>query len=320
MLGRSHLQALRDARGKAAIWLLILVLVAGAAFAVWYFVLREQGGSGAARALAQRVLPASSDMVGGVDLQRLLTSDDAKKLLAELGVDPAVVDKGLADMGVAAGDLGALVFGATLDGTRPSSVVVALEAKTDAKAIGGFLQVVAAQLPGPLAGTIDPASLQVVEGAAGRGIFIVGSGPLLTEATALAKGGSGGDRKTELALIEKELGENALLWVAGPVPADTFSGFKAAMATRALGGTPTHFGAALGLGSDLTVGGAMHIPGADASTIAGALKTLQGALSGQAPEAVRPLLEQLVFGGNGPVVTATLKVDAKTLSSLKKTL
>lgn len=310
---------LRDARGKAAVWLLLLVLVAGAAFAVWYFVLRKDGGGGASKALAQRVLPASAELVGGIDLERLLNDAEVGKVLTELGADRAHIDKALTELGIKPGDLGALVFGATMDGAKPTGAVLALEAKTDANAVGGLMKVLALQLPGPLAGAIDPNAMQTFTGPDGRGIFLVGSGAIFTEATAQMKGGTTGTRKVEIGLIADALGTSSLLWAAGPVPGDALGGLQGKMAQQLLGGTPSHFGAALGVGSDVTLSGALHVPGGDAQALAGALKTIQGMAGKQAPESIRPLLEQLAFGGTGPVVTATLKVDAKTLASLKKT-
>ena len=311
---------LRDARGKAAVWLLLLVLVAGAAFAVWYFVLRKDGGGGASKALAQRVLPASADLVGGVDLERLLTNDDVGKLLTELGADRAALDKGLSELGIKPNDLGALVFGATMDGSKPTGAVLALEAKTDANAVGGLMKMLALQLPGPLAGAIDPNSMQTFTGPDGRGVFLVGSGAIFTEATAQMKGGTTGTRKAELGLIADALGSGSLFWAAGPVPGDAFGGMQGKVAEQMLGSLPSHVGAAIGLSGDVTLSGALHIPGGDAKALSGTLKTIQGMAGKQAPAAIRPLLEQLAFGGTGPVVTATLKVDAKTLASLKNTL
>lgn len=310
---------LRDARGKAAVWLLLLVLVAGAAFAVWYFVLRKDGGGGASTALAQRVLPASADLVGGVDLERLLTNEEVGKVLSELGADRAKLDKALTELGIKPSDLGALVFGATMDGSKPTGAVVALEAKADANAVGGLLKVLALQLPGPLAGAIDPNAMQTFTGPDGRGVFLVGSGPIFTEATALMKGGANGTRKAEIGLIADALGTSSLLWAAGPIPADALGGMQGSIAKQMLGGAPSHFGAALGIGGNVKLSGALHVPGGDAQALSGALKTIQGMAGKQAPEAVRPLLEKLAFGGTGPVVTATLEVDAKTLASLKNT-
>jgi len=180
--------------------------------------------------------------------------------------------------------------------------------------------VLALQLPGPLAGAIDPNSMQTFTGPDGRGVFLLGSGAIFTEATALMKGGTAGQRKAEIGLVADALGSGALLWAAGPIPGDALSGMQGTVAKQLLGGAPSHFGAALGVSGDVTLSGALHVPGGDASSLAGALKTIQGMAGKQAPEAVRPLLEKLAFGGTGPVVTATLTVDAKTLASLKKTL
>lgn len=311
---------LTGARGKAAVWVLLFLLVAGGAFAVWYFVLRSAGGGGASRALAARVLPGESQVTGGLDLSALTAGGDLRRILGEAGVDAAQLDKALSDLGIAPADLGGLVFGATMDGERPSSVIMALEAKADAQAIGGLIKALAAQAPPQFKELVDVDALFSAPGEGGRSVFVIGGGALFDKAKALVGGAGNTAPGAELGLLQGALGDGAIAWVAAPVPPSTFKGLSGAIATKTLGGTPSHFGASLGAGKNLVLRGAIHVPGGDADTLAGALKTMQGMFKGQAPEAVRPLLEGIAFGGRGPVVTATLELDAKALSALKTTL
>lgn len=310
------LTLLGDSRGKAVLWILLVLLVAGGGFALWYFALRTQ--TAASTALAQRVIPPESDVVGGLDLGRLLTDPELRKMLAGNGVDFAQLDKALAEAGVSASDLGALAFGATMNGATPKDVVLALEAKTDARAMVGFLKLLAAQLPGPMASLIDADAIQALDGAAtGHGVFVMGSGALLERALALGRGqAQPGASGAELALVQKALDGGANLWFAAPVPPDTFKGLSGSMAKQMIGGAPSHFGFSVGFGTSLDLRAAMHIPGADASTISGALKTARKLVGGQLPEAQRKLLDEIDLGGSGPVVTARLRLSESMLKSL----
>lgn len=306
--------------GKAVAWILLVLLIAGGAFALWYFVLRGQ--SPGSSALALRVIPPESDVVGGIDIGRLLTSPDVRKLASDNGADFAALDKALADAGIAPGDIGSLAFGMTMDGATPKEVVFALEAKTDAKTMVAFLRIAVSQLPSPFSSLVSPDSVQAIDGtAAGRGVFLMGSGELFKKAVAMGQNPSnpvadGG--RVELALVQKSLDAGATLWFAAPVPPDTFSGISGTMAKQMIGGTPSHFGASINIGSRIEVRGAMHIHGADASTIAGALKTARKMVSGQLPEAQRALLDDIDLGGSGPVVTARITLSESALTNLVK--
>ncbi len=305
---------------KVGLWLLLVLLIAGGAFAVWYFVLRGQ--SSGSSALAMRVIPAESDVVGGIDIGRILTSPEVRKLASDNGNDFAAIDKALADAGIAPGDIGSLAFGMVMDGATPKEVVFALEAKTDAKAMVAFLRMAVSQLPGPIAGLVSPDSVQAIEGTtAGSGIFLMGSGELFKKAVAMGQNPSAATAdggKVELALVQKALDEGATMWFAAPVPPDTFSGISGSMAQQMIGGAPSHFGASINVGSSIELRGAMHIHGGDASTITGALKTARKMVSGQLPEAQRALLDDIDLGGSGPVVTARITLSESALSNLMK--
>jgi len=152
-------------RGNAAAWVLALLVLGGVAFAVYWFVVRKD--TAVSSSLAARVLPAEVNVVGGLDLGRLLADPKLRAAAKDQGIDLAALEAQLASSGAQLSDLQALVFGGRMGEAGLVDAIVAIQAKTDAKAAVGAVRALLALLPGELLITeimFDPAKVNDLTG------------------------------------------------------------------------------------------------------------------------------------------------------------
>ncbi len=304
----------RGSRGSVTAWLLALIVLAGVAFAVWYFALRKPDADSAA--LAARVMPAEVDVIGGADLARLVADPSVREQLGQAGVDLARLDAELQRADVALADLRALAFGARMadDAARPalSDALVAVHAATDAKAAVGAFKVLLTALPEPFARLARDGRVEALDG----GIVLAGSGELLDKALAVARGaGTPLGDKAGLDDVRDAVDDGAMAWVASPLP-ESVTARVPAMARGMLGAMPSHVAFAGSLGESTELRAAVHMPGGDGAQIAKNLEMALPIAKRFLPSGLTPLIEKLQLSGRGQNVIATLILSRAELSEL----
>jgi hypothetical protein len=308
---------LRNERGGATAIVIAILAVAAIGFAVWYFAFRGGGGGSSPSAkLAQKVIPADCEVMGGVNIAALLNDLDYGKFGE--GMSKSKVEEMLKQQGLAIDDLQALSFGIKMDGLVPKGAVFALQSKADANTITGILKMAAMGLPGEVRDLIDPNTIESLEG----GIFVMGSTDLVGRAKALGQGGAQAAGKAEADLLAKALDLGATAWVVAPMPLDELpGGMMTEIAMKGVGlGKPSHIGVSVRIGSSFEVTTAAHIPGGDANKLIDGVKTLKDKFSGALPAEAKKLLDTVDFGGSGPVLTARMKLPMDELIGLAKNL
>ncbi len=314
---RRNFNNLRNERGGAAAIVIAILAVAAIGFAVWYFAFREGGaGSSPSAKLAQKVIPADCEVMGGINIAGLLKDLDYSKLGD--GMSKSKVEEMLKQQGLALDDLQALSFGVKMDGLVPKGVVFALQSKADANTVTGILKMAAMGLPGEMRNLIDPNTIESLEG----GIFVMGSADLVGRAKALGQGGAQAAGKVEADLLAKALDLGATAWVVAPMPLDELpGGMMTEIAMKGVGlGKPSHLGLSIRVGSAYEITAAAHIPGGDANKLVDGVKTLKDKLGGALPDEAKKLLDTVDFGGSGPVLTARLTLPMDDLIGLAKNL
>ncbi|MFO0748647.1 MAG: hypothetical protein U1F43_23745 [Myxococcota bacterium] len=301
-------------RGKAIVWILVLLLVAGAAFAVYWFAFRGGPGGGASTKLASTVVPAGADTVAGIDAGALLSSPELADLLKKQGVDVEAVKAKLAESGVKPEDLRSVVVAADVPDAGAPEVFLAVQTTADAKAVKGALGALKAMIPGDAGDKIDLSNVQAFDG----GLVLAGSGPFFDQAAALAKGQGKGGMSAELAQVRDALDTSAPIWFATTLPKDMSKGMGG-MGKQIFGnGTPTHAGVSIRVGSKIDIKAALRIDGADAAKVAddlGGFLSMAGMVA-KGPQA--ELLKGLELGSSGAVLTLTMSLTAEQAKSLSE--
>lgn len=310
MQSAPRLHVPRHQRGGAAVWILALLVLGGVAFAVYWFVVRKAPGESSN--LAARVLPADVELVGGLDIARVLATPSVRELAKKNGADFDALDAELAKHGVRLADLKSLVFGGRMGAATLESGIVAIQAATDAKAAVGGVQMMLGMLPEPLAGVARGGRVEALDG----GVVLTGTGDLLDKALAVAAGKAPalGDR-AGLSDVRAALDEAGMMWAAGPIPAASLQALPG-MVKSALGGTPTHWGFSATLGDRAELRGVLFIPGADATKVASALEMFVGMAKLRLGGTQKAIADALELTGEGSAVIARVSLDARTLEEL----
>jgi len=298
-------------RGSAAAWLLSLIVLAGVAFAVYWFVFRQAGA--ASSTLAARVLPAEVDLIGGVDIGRLFNDENIKTMARAQGVDLDALSAEVAKSGARLEDLKALVFGGRMGDASLKDAIVAVQADTDAKAAVGAVQALLMMVPGELRQIVSAGRVEALD----HGLVLTGSGALLDLALAVAKGqGTPLGDKPGLHEVRKALDGDAMLWTVAPVPADALAQLPG-LVTAQLGGVPSHFGFSANVSATSTeLRGALHIPGADASQVVGALEMMLKMAKMQLGGPQKAILDNLELKGDGATLIASVSLSKAQIEDL----
>ncbi len=297
-------------RGSAAAWILALIVLGGIAFAVYWFVVRKPGAESSG--LAGRVMPVEVDLVGGIDIARVVSDPKIRELAKANGTDLDAIEAELAKSGVKLGDLKALVFGGRMGTDNLKDALVAVESNTDTKALVGAFQGVITMLPDPIKGMMTGARVEALDG----GVVMTGSGELLDLAVAVAKGkGTALGSKPGLDEIRNALDTGAILWVASPIPSGVV-GMLPGMLTSTLGGTPSHFGFSASLSDDAVLRGALLIPGADGAKVASSIKLMLGMFKARLGDAERVLVDNLELTGEGATIIAKVSLTQAQVNDI----
>ncbi len=304
-------QVARGQRGGAAVWIIALLVLGGIAFAVYWFAFRDGAGSAQSSNLAGRVLPAEVEVVGGVDLARIVSDSDVRAMLQKNGTDIAALEAELAKHNIKSTDLVAMVFGGRLAESGLKDAIVAVEAKTDTKALAGLLAAASLMAPEPIKSAIAGGRVEALDG----GVALTGSNELLDLAIKVAKGAAPAlGSKAGLDEIRAALDTGAIFWVASPIPAGSL-----AMLPGVLTGTlgqPSHFGFSINLGSTTELRAAALLPGKDAEEVASSLDLALGFMKSKVPEPGKTLLENLSLSGKGAVLIAKITLSQQQLEDL----
>lgn len=310
----SAARRLTDARGGAATWIIAVLVLAAVAFAVYWFVFRKAGGAGESAALASRVMPAEVDIIGGIDIAGLTQSPVLRDLAKAQGVDLDQIEAKLKEGGVALADLRSVALGGRVDGGTPKDILIAIETRTDTKALAALVTALVASAPADAASFLQGLRVEPLEG----GIVVTGSSALVDLALAVSKGqGKALGQKAGLDEIQSALDTGAAFWVAGPVPAGATAQIPG-MFKNLIGGTPTHAGFSFEPGETSVVRGAILIPGADAANVASALGMFmdKGKLLMSAER--KAIIEALKLTGSGSTLKIELALSKALLASLSK--
>lgn len=299
----------RGERGGAAVWLLALVLLGGVAFAVYWFGFRQPAAESSQ--LAATILPAEVELVGGLDIARLLESPDFRSAAAGSGIDLDALDRDLASSGVALSDFRSLVFGGRLGNMSIDDAIVAIEAATDAKAAVAGVQLLLATLPEALHRFAAADSVQALDG----GVVVAGGKELLDRALAVSRGeGAALGTRQGLDDVRAALDPGAILWVASPMPEHLID-MVPRLARGALGGVPSHFGFSATLDDRAELRAAIHIPGADGEKVASALEMLL-TLGRSQLGPLGAFLEDVELQGRAATVIANVRLTRAQLLDL----
>lgn len=308
------IRRLADARGGAATWIIGLLVLAAVAFAVYWFVFRKTVGAGESAALAGRVMPAEVDVIGGVDIAGLTQSPVLRDLAKAQGVNLDQIEAKLKEGGVALADLRSLALGGRMEGGAPKDILVAVETRTDTKALAALVSALVASAPADAASYLKSLRVEPLDG----GVVVTGSSALVDQAIAVSKGQAPAlGNKAGLDEIQGALDTGAALWVAGPFP-EAMTAQIPGMFRNLIGGTPTHAGFSFEPGETSIIRAAILIPGADASNVASALGVFmdKGKLLMNAER--RALLEALKLTGSGSTLKVELALSKALLASLTK--
>jgi len=301
-------------RGGAGTWILALLVLGGIAFAVYWFVLRDQGGAGSAR-LASAVVPASADAIVGIDARALLSSPDVEALAKARGADLAGVKAKLAEAGVKLESLGSVLVAADVPDAGQPALFVALEADADIKAAESAVQAVRGLVPAQLAGALDLSNVQVFDG-----LVLAGAGPFYDEAKALASGkGAGAGLAAPLAEVKGAIDTGAHLWGAAALPPAVLAQLDLGPLSNILGSArPTHAAGSIKIGSKIDITAALRLEGGSARSIADAANGAIGTLGFMAGKELGALLKSLAIGSTGSTLTLSLSVAPEQLDALAR--
>jgi|GEM_PF-1841089 len=306
----SKRRLLTDQRGGAAAWILALIVLGGVAFAVYWFVIRKPGAESSG--LAARVMPAEVDLVGGIDIARVVSDPKIRELAKANGSDIGAIEAELAKSGVNLSDLKALVFGGRMGADTLKDAIIALEANSDTKALVGALEGVVTMLPEQLKAFMTGARVEALEG----GVVLTGSGELLDLALKVAKGqGKALAARPGLDEVRSALDMGAILWVASPIPTNLVAMLPGMVASQ-LGGTPSHFGFSVSISDGAVLRGALHIPGADGAKVASSMKLLFGMFKSRLGEVNKTLIDNLDLTGEGATVIAKVTLSQAQVSDI----
>lgn len=301
-----------DERGSAAAWILALLVLAGVAFAVYWFVVRQAPAGSSA--LAARVLPAEVDVIGGVDIGRLFSDARIKDMARGRGVDLDALGAEVAKTGIKLEDLKSLVFGGRMAESSLRDAIIAVQASTDAKAAVGAVQALLTMIPEQLRQVVSGGRVEALDG----GIVLTGSGELLDHSLAVARGeGAPLGDKAGLSDVRKALDDGAMFWTAAAIPKEALSQIPGMVATQ-LGGMPSHFGFSANIGSATELRAALHIPGADASKVVGAIEMLLNVGKMRLGAAEKAIIDNLELKGDGATLIATVTLSQAQIDDLLK--
>ncbi|MCA9515090.1 MAG: hypothetical protein KC635_09130 [Myxococcales bacterium] len=296
----------RDRRGGAAVIIVAVLAIAAIAFAIYWFAIRGGGGGGATEKLALQRIPASAQVVGGLDVQEFLKSDFLKSAAKQRGVSVEQLVAQLGEKGVDVSKIASLAFGAQIGEAGPKSVVALADGSFDAQQLSQALGAAQGALMGAGAGEVaSPLEhVQVVDGH----LVLAGSGALYDEAVALA-GGNGKSIADDAAIadLRSKVDTGATFWVSGVVP-DAVKGQFKAVARMASGlGVPTHFALSGDVGSGVAVRIALRFD----NDVEKAVSQIQGMLSFAKAAASGPegeVLDSLSLDASGQVLVAKLTI------------
>jgi len=302
-------------RGGAGTWLLVLLVLGGIAFAVYWFVLREQGGgAGNASSLAAKVVPAGADTVAGVDLKALLTNPDFDALAKERGIDLAAVRAKLAEAGMKPEDLEALVVALDQPDAGQPETLVAVKVSGDPKAAKAALTAAKDLLPMGLGARVDLSNVEAFDG----GIVLAGGGPFFDGAVKRVRG-EASDPGTELLGLLDAVDGSGHLWVAmslaGRFKDKGLSGPEKMILGDAI---PTHAALSVKLGSKIEIKGAARLQGGDAGKIADSLGGMLSLAGGRLGKDIGEVLKALEIGSKGDAVTFAVALTPAQLASVAK--
>jgi hypothetical protein len=296
----------QPSKSSPLVWILLLLVFAGAVFAGWWFFLRG-GAGGAAPALLSRAIPAEATTVVGVNPQALLRSGLVEQALAKTGTNLAELRAKLADAKI---DLDS--FQTVVVGVNPAdeSGVLATQGEMDVAALKGLI-LAASAANAELAKVANQVQFEGFDG----GLVLVGRGDVYNKALAVARGESQGTLDPKIAETAAAVDMSAPIWAAGVIPAETPVGEP--MVTSQLGGTPTHAAISLDPTDRLVIRVSLLIPGADASKAATNLTAMIGMLpASMLPDGAGEALKGLVLNGQGEVLSASLTLSAELLEKL----
>lgn len=304
-MSNSSLKLVRGRRGGAAIAVVVILALAAIAFAVYWFALRG-GGGGAAAKLALKRIPASAQVVGGLDVQALLKSDFLKQAAAQGGVPIDELTAKLRDKGVDVSKIASIAFGAVLGEDGPTSVVALGTGTFDASQLKGALGAAEGALTAGGGAEVAQAfqKIEIIDG----NVVVAGGGPLFDETIALA-GGKGASAADDPAVAElrAKIDTGATFWVSGVVPEAAQGQFKAVASMAAGLGVPTHFALSGEVGSGLALTVALRFDGDVEKAVSG----LDGMLSAASAFASGPegeMLKSLKLSASGPILVASVTV------------
>jgi len=297
-------------RGSAAAWILALIVLGGVAFAVYWFAFRQSGAQSSS--LAARVMPAEVDVVGGIDIARIVSDPQIRELAAANGTKIDSIEAEFAKAGVKLSDLKSLVFGGRMGTDNLKDALVAVEANSDTKALVGALQGIITMLPEPLAGMMTGARVEALDG----GVVMTGSGELLDLALRVSKGqGVALGSKAGLDEVRKALDMGAILWVAAPIPIGAIAMIPG-MLTSTLGGSPSHFGFSAAISDGAVLRGALLIPGADGAKVASSMKLMLGMFKSRLGDVERVMVDNLELNGDGATIIAKVTLTQAQVSDI----
>lgn len=302
----------RHQRGGAGTWLLALLVLGGIAFAVYWFVLRDQATGGQ---LARSVVPASADGMIGIDAAGLLSSPDVEKLVKTGGVDIAQIKARLADAGIKIESLGAVVLAADLEDARPPEVMLAIEAQADVKAAEAAIQAVRTLLPPELGRAIDLSNVQVFDG-----LVLAGAGPFFDRAKDIAAGRAGAaELSAPLAEVRGAIDTKAHLWAVAALPPEVLARLDLGPLTKSFGAAkPTHAAASVRIGSKIDLAAAFRLEGGSAKAIADSMSGGLSVLGLMAGKEMGAILDALDIGSTGSTLTVSLSLAPDQLAVLAK--
>lgn len=297
-------------RGSALVWILITLIVAGGAFAVYWFVIRG-GGGGATTALVNRAIPADATMLVGFDPQAILNSPMLADLAKSQGFGVDAIKAELAKVNIKPEALKAVVVGM---GANMSDSVAIFAGDIDATALKAGIGAISALSPeaGEMA---DVLQFESIEG----GLVIAGGGELYKKSVSTARGQGQAGLDSNLEKVLGAIDRSAPIWAAGLLPEETTREFK--MVGRMLGNTgpPSHAAISVDIGSTMKVKLAVLFPDADAGQMADQIKMLlKLAPMGQLPDGVGDILNSLDLSGSGEVLKASISIPSETLQKLAK--
>ncbi len=304
-------------RGAAPALIIGLVVLALVAFAVYWFVIRGGGASGATAKMAETFIPKDADMIAGIDPKKLLESDFIKQIAPAEQL--AEMEKGIAELeakGVKLDDIDGFLIAADNIASNEPSFVSVMSGNFDAEKLKGAMGAASMMAESQAGFKFDVSDLKTLN----ENTFLAGEGSLVGKTVALA-GGTGESIASvkQISEVRSKVDTGAAIWASGEIPEGQRGMAKGMAKIPGVGdiGTPTHFAFSADPSSDLKLRGAVWLEGADADKIASSLDSMLSMAGSFAPEKFKGMIDTISISGSGNVLSGEITLDAATVKDLQ---